>query len=76
MRKPTAKPTIVMRIITKKLRTRSEVVRPASTAERLIGRARKRSMMPLCRSSASPADELMAPKMTVCTNTPGIRKLM
>ena len=73
MRKPTAKPTALMMITVKTLRTRSAVVRPASTAERAMGRARKRSIKPFWRSSASPTAVLTAPKVTVCTKTPGIR---
>ena len=55
------------------LRTMSALVRPVSTAERDMGSARKRSISPFCRSSASPMLVLTAPKATVWTNTPGIR---
>jgi energy-coupling factor transporter ATP-binding protein EcfA2 len=46
MRNPTAKPTSVMRIITKTFLTASEIVRPNNTADRAIGSERKRSMSP------------------------------
>ena len=72
MRKPTAYATAVMMRTTKTLRTRSALVRPASTAERAMGRARKRSIRPLWRSSASPTLVLTDPNMTVCTKIPGI----
>ena len=49
---------------------------PGQHLARLIGRARNRSIKPLCRSSESPAAVLMAPKMTVCTKMPGIRNSM
>jgi hypothetical protein len=73
MRKPTAYPTAVMRATTNTLRARSAVVRPARTAERAMGRARKRSINPLCRSSERPTAVLTAPKLTVCTKMPGMR---
>ena len=72
MRKPTAKATPVMMMMTKTLRTRSAEVRPASTAERAMGSARKRSIRPFCRSSDRPTAVLTAPNMTVCTKMPGI----
>ena len=74
MRKPTRKPTTIIITTTKKLRTRSAKDRPASTADRAIGSERKRSIRPLCRSSLSPMPVFIAPKATVCTNTPGMRK--
>ena len=55
----------VIIIITKKLRTVSEIVRPAKTAERAMGRERKRSTMPWVTSSAKPTPVIMAPKTTV-----------
>ena len=55
-------PPPVMRTTTKTLRHRSAVVRPARTADRAMGRARKRSINPLCRSSARPTAVLTAPK--------------
>ncbi len=54
-------------------RTRSAIVRPASTAERAIGSERNRSISPLRRSSASPTAVFTAPNATVCTKMPGIR---
>ena len=58
------------------LRTLSPRVRPASTAERAMGRERNRSIMPLERSSASPTPVWVEPNTTVCTKMPGIRKSM
>jgi hypothetical protein len=57
----------------RKLRTRSESVRPISTAARDIGSERKRSIRPRCRSSASPTPVVNDPNATVFTNTPAIR---
>jgi len=56
------------------LRTKSDSDRPTRTAERAIGNDRNRSMIPLCRSSASPMPVAMEPKATVWTKMPGIRK--
>ena len=61
-----------MMMTTKTLRTKSADVRPASTADRAIGRARNRSIKPFWRSSARPTLVLTAPNMTVCTKMPGI----
>ena len=72
-RNPTRNPTTVMMITVRTLRNRSAVVRPASTAERAMGRARNRSMRPFCRSSARPMLVCTEPKATVCTKMPGIR---
>ncbi len=55
-RNPAPTPSTIMRARANTLRTRSERVRPARTAERAIGRLRKRSMIPLLRSRASPVD--------------------
>ena len=55
------------------LRTRSAMVRPASTADRAIGSDRKRSMIPLLMSCDSPTAVAVAPKTTVCTMMPGMR---
>ena len=44
---------------------------PSSGAVREIGRLRKRSKMPVFRSSASPVPVPAEAKMTVCTSTPG-----
>ena len=54
-------------ITTTTFRTRSAVVLPASTADLAMGSARKRSIRPFCRSSASPTLVLTAPKATVWT---------
>ena len=53
-RKPTSVPTPTISRTTKKLRVMSASVRPASTAERAIGSERKRSIIPVRRSAASP----------------------
>ena len=73
MRHPTAKPTTHIRIITKKLRARSAVVRPVNTADRAIGSDLNRSMTPRCKSPASPTAVVSAPNTTVCTKIPGMR---
>ena len=70
-RKPTAKPTASMSVTTRTLRQRSAIVRPASTAERAIGRERRRSMRPLPRSSASPTAVCTAPKATTWAKIAG-----
>jgi hypothetical protein len=44
-----------------------------SSADRLIGNDRKRSMIPLVMSSARPAPVKVDPKITVWTNTPASR---
>ena len=44
------------------LRTRSEVVLPARTAERAIGRALNRSIRPFCRSSEIPIGGVHRPE--------------
>ena len=76
MRKPMSVPTRTMRTTTARLRTVSEMVRPASTAERAMGRERKRSMIPLVMSSARPTPVWVEPNTTVWTTIPGIRKSM
>ena len=70
-RKPTAKPTTAISATTNTLRARSAKVRPVSTAELAIGRARKRSSRPLFTSVARPMAVLVAPKTAVCTKIPG-----
>ena len=71
---PTAKPTPVMSVITHILRVKSARARPPSTAERDIGKERKRSSSPLRRSSESPTAVFTHPNTTVCTKMPGIKK--
>jgi hypothetical protein len=56
------------------LRLRSATVRPASTAERAIGRLRKRSIMPLFRSCASPIEVVTPPIRTASTKIAGTTK--
>ncbi len=51
----------------------SETERPKSTAERAIGSERKRSMMPLLRSSVMPMAVVAEANVSVCTKMPGIR---
>ena len=48
-------------------------VRPVSTAPRAMGSERKRSMRPLCMSSAMPAPAPAVAKVTVCAKMPAIR---
>ncbi len=62
-----------MSATTSRLRPRSAKVRPVSTADRAMGRAWKRSSMPLLTSVAKPIAVLVAPKATVCTKMPGMR---
>ena len=73
---PTNAPTPVMSRSTKTLRTRSAVVRPASTADRAMGSARNRSMSPFWRSSARPTAVPIPPKATLWMKIPAIRKSM
>ena len=61
-----------MMMTTKTLRTASAEVRPASTAERAMGRARNRSIKPFCRSSDRPTAVPTEPNNIVCTKMPGI----
>src|SRR5450755_3142765 len=63
-RKPTSRPSPIMIVSETTLRLMSARVRPASTAERAIGRLRKRSMMPLWRSCASPIEVVIPPIST------------
>ena len=53
--------------------TRSDVVRPSSTARRDIGSDRNRSMMPFCRSLHSPITVNAELNEMVCTKMPAIR---
>ncbi|SLJ46083.1 Uncharacterised protein [Mycobacteroides abscessus subsp. abscessus] len=53
--------------------TRSDNVRPISTAMRDIGSARIRSMMPFCRSPARPTVVKAALKATVWVKMPASR---
>jgi len=48
--------------------------RPVRTAERAIGRLRRRSMIPLFRSSAIPIAEVMAPTSTAMRKIAGTTK--
>jgi hypothetical protein len=53
------------------LRLTSASVRPARTADRDIGRLRKRSMMPLCMSPARLSAVVTPPIRTASRNTAG-----
>ena len=55
------------------LRTKSDIVRPARTAERAIGKDRNRSISPDFRSVARPIPVCVDPKIAVCTKMPGNR---
>lgn len=72
-RKPTSSPTPSITRTVNMLRPRSPSVRPVSTAERDIGRERKRSTRPWVRSVASPTPVVIAPKETDCTKIPAMR---
>src|SRR5205085_5273438 len=61
-RKPTSRPTVHITITTNVLRTMSEIVRPVRTADVAIGKERKRSTRPFCKSLASPKPVVVAPK--------------
>src|SRR5438874_3635674 len=73
IRHPTIKPVTDITKIEAELKAMSLVVRPTRTADRAIGSDRKRSMMPLVMSSASPTPVNVEPKITVWTKTPAIR---
>jgi hypothetical protein len=51
----------------------SAIVRPVSTAARVIGRERKRSNMPSLRSWAMPTVVVPPPNSVACTRIPGMR---
>ena len=73
-RKPTSRPTPVISTTTRMLRRVSARMRPASTANRVIGSDRNLSTMLRDRSSARPMPVWVEPKAIVCTKIPGIRK--
>jgi hypothetical protein len=73
-RKPTANPTASMTASWTTFVTPSASVRPVTTAERDMGRERKRSISPFFRSSESPRAVTKPPKVIDCTMIPGIRK--
>ncbi len=70
-RNPIRSPTAIIIGSTTTARHRSATVRPARTAERAIGRARNRSMIPLLRSSASPTEVAAPPMSDASTNMAG-----
>src|SRR5215471_20542794 len=72
-RKPTSRPTVHITATTNVLRTRSEIVRPVRTADFAIGKERKRSTRPRCRSVARPIPVDVEPNMTVWVKMPAIR---
>src|SRR3954451_6538709 len=74
IRQPTTRPVMTMTTIEMQLRPTSAVVRPTSTAERLIGRDRNRSMSPFWMSSAILDPVMVEPKITVWARMPGSRK--
>jgi hypothetical protein len=73
-RKPTSRPRQIITASEKMLRLRSATVRPARTAERAIGRLRKRSMIPLFRSCARPIEVVKPPISTASTKIAGTTK--
>jgi hypothetical protein len=73
-RNPTASPTSTIAASASALRNRSANERPASTAERAIGRLRKRSTIPLFRSCARPIAVVIPPMSTASMNTAGTTK--
>src|SRR5699024_4647590 len=70
---PTSRPHTDITIRARTLITRSEVVRPSTTASRDIGNDRNRSMMPFCRSLAKPTTVNAELNATVCAKIPAIR---
>lgn len=66
-------PTPTISATTKRLRTASERVLPARTAERAMGSDLKRSTTPFCKSWASPTPVWTAPKITVWAKKPDNR---
>ncbi|MGX1154970.1 hypothetical protein RKD39_002548 [Streptomyces albogriseolus] len=73
MRQPTSRATTASTSRVSAVCTMSARVRPVSTAPRAIGRERKRSMSPLCMSSAMPAPAPAVAKVTVWAKMPAIR---
>ena len=71
IRKPSTSPITIMITPEVRYRTRSARIAPTSGALRAIGRLRKRSKMPVCRSSASPTPVPADANTIVCTSTPG-----
>jgi hypothetical protein len=71
MTSPTA--SIMVRVTAE--RTRSERVRPASTAAPVIGSERNRSMTPLVRSSARPEAVPEPPNRANWASRPGMSQL-
>lgn len=72
-RNPMAAPTPIIRPSTNRLRIASAQVRPARRAARAIGRARKRSIIPLARSSAMATPVWEGPNAIASTKMPGSR---
>ncbi len=72
--KPTANPTANMTISWKTFVATSPSVRPVSSAERVIGSERNRSISPFFRSSESPSAVTKPPNTIDWTMIPGIRK--
>ncbi|HRP47602.1 MAG TPA: hypothetical protein PLT07_08640 [Trueperaceae bacterium] len=56
------------------LRTRSATTCPVSTAELVMGKDLKRSMMPFFRSFATESEVVVAPNAAICTRIPATRK--
>lgn len=75
-RQPTRRATTASTTRVRAVCTESARVRPVSTAPRAMGRERKRSMRPLCMSSAMPAPELAVANVTVCAKMLTIRKFL
>src|SRR3954451_10544614 len=73
IRQPTTRPVTTMTTIEIALSPTSAAVRPTSTADRLIGSERNRSMSPFWMSSAMLAPVMVDPKITVWARMPGSR---
>ena len=72
--KPISSPTVNITTSWKLLVTTSPSVRPVSSAERVIGSERNRSISPFFRSSDRPSAVTKPPKTIDWTMIPGIRK--
>jgi len=73
MRQPTISPHADITTSATTLTTRSDVVRPRTTAMRDIGSDRNRSMMPFCRSLAKPMTVNAELNATVWAKIPAMR---
>ena len=71
MRQPTRSPVSDMTMTPMPEWTRLDMLRATTTDDRLIGRARNRSTMPLSRSLVSPIATMNEANAMVCAMIPG-----